>query len=174
MKLKNMALCALFAALLCLCAWISIPLGDGFLTLQTFALLLGLNLLGGRRGSLVCLIYLLLGAVGLPVFSGFRGGFGMLLGATGGFLWGFLAGSLVYWLVTACFGRGFWVQLLGCVLCLLTCYGCGSGWYLGIYLRTGWEALGSVWLICVVPYLLPDLIKLTLSLILSQRLRRFL
>ncbi len=174
MKLRKLSLYALFAALLCLFAWIGFPIGYGFVTLQTFALLLCLNLLGGRGGSVVSFVYLLLGGIGMPVFSGFRGGLGMLLGATGGFLWGFLAGSLVYWLVTACLGQRFWVRLVGSVLCCLSCYACGSIWYLTIYLHAGWEALGSVILTCVMPYLLPDAIKLILALLLAKRLRRFL
>lgn len=170
MKLRNMVLCALFTALLCICAWIGIPLADQYITLQTFALLLALELLGGKLGSLVCLLYLLLGAVGLPVFSGFRGGIGMLLGPTGGYLWGFLAGALVYWLLTALLGNRFGIRLLGCILCCLSCYACGSLWYSVMYLKSGlWAAL----LTGVVPYLLPDGIKLALALVLGQKLRRF-
>ena len=80
MKIRTMAQCGLFAALMCICAWVSIPFGDTVFTLQTFCLFLMLELLGGKRGSLVCLLYLLLGIAGLPVFSGFRGGLGVLLG----------------------------------------------------------------------------------------------
>ena len=80
MKVRNMALCALFAALLAVCAWLAIPVGDTAFTMQTFGVLLTLGLLGGRWGSVSILLYLLLGLVGLPVFSGFQGGFGVLLG----------------------------------------------------------------------------------------------
>ena len=90
MKVRNMALCALFAALMALCAWISIPAGDVAITMQTFALFLTLGVLGGKRGTIAVSIYLLLGIVGLPVFSGFQGGLGTLLGATGGYIAGFL------------------------------------------------------------------------------------
>ena len=70
MKVRNMALCALFAALLCVCAWVSVPVGDAAITMQTFGIFLALGVLGGKRGSISVAIYLLLGIVGLPVFSG--------------------------------------------------------------------------------------------------------
>lgn len=172
MQIKNMARCALFAALMCLCAWISLPLGQNPITLQTFALFLTLELLGGKYGSLVCLIYLLLGAVGLPVFSGFRGGLSMLLGATGGYLWGFLLCALLYWLITALFGKQF--HLLGCLLGLALCYALGTVWFYCVYLQVGSQlGIGFVILKCVVPFVLPDLIKLFLAQALAKKLKRF-
>ena len=92
-----MTLSSLFAALLAVCAWICIPVGDIAVTLQTFGVALALLLLGGKWGTVSIGIYLLLGMVGLPVFSGFRGGIGALAGVTGGFLWGFLASGLIFW-----------------------------------------------------------------------------
>ena len=172
MQIKNMARCALFAALMCLCAWVSLPLGQNPITLQTFALFLTLELLGGKYGSLVCLIYLLLGGVGLPVFSGFRGGFGMLLGTTGGYLWGFLLCALVYWLITGLFGSRF--RLVACLAGLLLCYALGTAWFYWVYLQVGSSlSIGFVVLKCVIPYILPDLLKLFLALALSKKLKRF-
>lgn len=172
MKARNMALCGLFAAVLTLCAWIAIPFGDSVITLQTFGIFLTLGLLGGKRGSAAIFVYLLLGAVGAPVFSGFRGGFGALLGTTGGYLFGFMLTALCYWLLT------FWkdtspVRLAAMVLGMLLCYGCGTYWYLTRYLTAGTVSLGAVILKCVVPYLIPDGIKLTLAWLLTRRLKRF-
>jgi hypothetical protein len=79
----------MLVAILCVCGWLTVPVGDSVLTMQTFGVFLTLYQLGGRRGTGTIIVYLLLGAVGLPVFSGFRGGLGMLLGATGGYLLGF-------------------------------------------------------------------------------------
>ncbi len=166
-----MALCALFAALLTLCAWISIPAGSVVLSLQTLGVALTLWLLGGKRGSLTVLVYLLLGAVGLPVFSGFRGGVGALVGMTGGYLTGFLVWALVYWLITALAPDTGKVRILALVAGLLVCYGFGTFWFSRIYLQG--EGLGLVLLQCVVPYLLPDGIKLTAAVLLGQRLSRF-
>ncbi len=166
-----MALCGLFAALLAVCAWLAIPLGDIYITLQTFGIFLCLATLGGKRGSIAVLVYLLLGAVGLPVFSGFRGGLGAVLGATGGYLTGFLACALVYWLITALFPKQ---RLLAMAVGLLTCYCFGTVWYYNVYTGSGDTA--NLWLIlskCVLPYLLPDGLKLTLALTLAKKLRAF-
>lgn len=170
MKARNMALCALFAALLAVCAWIAVPIGDITFTLQTFGVFLTLGLLGGKRGTVAILVYLLLGAAGLPVFSGFRGGIGALLGVTGGYLVGFLFTGLVYWIFTACKVP----QLPAMGLGLLACYTFGTLWFRFGYLQGGDPAgLGIVLLKCVVPYLLPDGLKLALALLLTRKLKRF-
>ena len=157
-----MTLSSLFAALLAVCAWVCILLGDTVLTLQTFGIALCLLLLGGKWGSISIAIYLLLGAAGLPVFSSFRGGLGQLLGVTGGFIWGFLAMGLIYWLL-ARFGR-----IPALIAGLLACYGCGCLWF---YLYSG-GGLGFILLRCVVPYLIPDALKLWLALTLFRRLSK--
>lgn len=165
LQARNMVKCGIFAALLCLCAWISIPFGSTVFTLQSLGVFLTLGLLGGKWGSMAILVYLFCGAAGLPVFSGFRGGFGMLLGATGGYLWGFLAAGLIYWLTFS-----FWKKPLPClILSQFVCYLCGTVWYALAY-GSGqlWQVIG----LCVVPYLLPDGIKLWLALLLIRRLNR--
>ena len=172
MKAKNMALCGLFAAVLAVCAWISVPMGDMAITLQTFGIFLTLGLLGGKRGTVSVLVYLILGAIGAPVFSGFRGGLGALLGTTGGYIFGFMLTSLVYWLVTSLKDTPI-SRLAAMVFGLLLCYGCGSWWYMTRYLSSGDLTLGLVLLKCVVPYLIPDGIKLVLAWLLTGRLKRF-
>lgn len=168
MHIRSLTLCAVFSALLCVGAWIGIPLGDTVITMQTFSVFLALLLLGGKRGFVVCTVYLLLGAAGLPVFSGLRGGVGMLLGVTGGYLWGFLAMALIY---SLCGKR----HMLGLILGLLACYTCGTLWFWQIYLDTDVPmALGAVVLKCVVPYLLPDMLKLALAWFLAKRLKPFI
>lgn len=172
MQIRTMAQCALFSALMCICAWISVPLPDIAFTLQTFGLFLSLELLGGKKGSIVCLVYLLLGAVGLPVFSGFRGGLGVLLGATGGYIMGFLAAALVYWGVTGLLGKRLAVRLAALLLGLLACYSFGTGWFLAVYLQSGSTmGLGAVLAKCVLPYLIPDGIKMALALVLTEKLK---
>ena len=95
-KAADMTHIALFAVLLAVCGWIALPLPPIPATLQTFGVFAALLFLGGRNGTCAVAVYLLLGAVGLPVFSGFRGGLGVLLEAPGGYLIGFLIGALVY------------------------------------------------------------------------------
>ena len=82
-KTLDMVYIALFAVLIAVCSWISIPTTVPF-TLQTFGVFVTVGVLGGKRGSLAVLIYLLLGAIGVPVFAGFTGGMGIMLGNTGG------------------------------------------------------------------------------------------
>lgn len=171
MKARNMAQCALFAALITVCAWLAIPVGDTVFTLQTFGVCLTLGLLGGKQGSLSILVYLLLGAVGLPVFTGFQGGLGSLLGITGGYIAGFLACGLVYWLVTALGGTSGKIRLLALIAGLLVCYLLGTLWFYFGYLRGGNSmGLGMILAKCVLPYLLPDSLKLALALYLTKRL----
>lgn len=165
---KNVARCAFFAALLCVCGWIAIPLPGIAVTMQTFGVFLTLELLGGKWGSAACLVYLLLGAAGLPVFSGFQGGIGVLLGATGGYLWGFLAAGMIYWIAGSRLPRQA-IMILG----LLSCYVCGTLWYAFVWLD-GTAALPAVLAQCVLPYVLPDGLKLYLAAKLSKQLRRHL
>lgn len=166
MGIRNLIRCALFAALLCLCAWLGIPAGGTVFTLQTFGVFLTLQLLGGKYGTAAIFVYLLLGAAGLPVFSGFQGGIGVLLGATGGYIWGFLAAGLVYWLA----GRLFSHPMPGCILGLLVCYAAGTVWFALVYAPG--SSLWAVILQCVVPYILPDILKLLLSCLLAKRLKQ--
>ena len=91
-----MAYIALFAVAIAICSWISVPATVPF-TLQTFGVFLAAAVLGGKRGTLAVLVYLALGMAGVPVFAGFQGGMGCLLGSTGGYLIGFLFLALVMW-----------------------------------------------------------------------------
>ena len=172
MKARNMALCGLFTAVLAVCAWICVPAGDMVITLQTFGVFLTLGLLGGKRGSITVAVYLILGAVGAPVFSGFRGGLAALLGTTGGYIFGFMLTALVYWLISSVNNLPA-TRFAAMVAGLLVCYGCGTFWYLFQYVGIDSAALGAVLLKCVVPYLIPDGIKLTLAWFLVKRLKRF-
>ena len=159
-----MVLCAIFAALTAACAWLSIPVLDIAFTMQTFAVFLTLGLLGGKWGTVSIAIYLALGAVGMPVFTGFQGGFGVLLGITGGYIWGFLASGLTYWALEK-LGRP-----IAMTAGLLTCYACGCFWF-ALWAGSGF-GLAAALLKCVVPYLVPDICKLILAVKLSARLEK--
>ena len=92
-KTYDIVYIALFAVLIAICAWISVPTTVPF-TLQTFGIFLTVGLLGGKRGSMAVLVYIFLGAAGIPVFSGFTGGIGRLLGNTGWCVFGCLSSAL--------------------------------------------------------------------------------
>lgn len=162
-NVRNMVLASLFTALTAVCAWLSIPIPPVAVTMQTFAVFLTLGVLGGKWGTVSILLYLLLGVVGLPVFSGFRGGAAALLDATGGFLWGFVAAALVYWALER-LGK-----LPAMVISMPVCYACGCWWF-SIY--AGGVGIGAAALTCVVPYLLPDALKLWLAYSIGNRIGR--
>ena len=161
-NVRKMVLSSLFAALIAICAWIAIPIPPLSFTLQTFGILLTLGLLGGKWGTVTILVYLLTGLVGLPVFSGFRGGAAALADATGGFLWGFLLGGFGYW-ITEKLGK-----IPAMVLFLGISYGCGCWWFS----RWAGVPMDAAVLTCLVPYLLPDALKLTLAYTMSKKIIR--
>ncbi len=174
MKTRDMALCALFAALLAVCAWLVIPIGDVPFTLQTFGVFAALGLLGGKRGTIAIAVYLLLGAVGAPVFAGFKGGVGALLGVTGGYLVSYIFMGLIVIAAEKLFGDRTIVFLIAGVIALIVCYAFGTAWFVVAYAKTAgpisWAAaLGK----CVIPFVLPDLAKLALAVFLRDRLKRY-
>lgn len=177
LQTRDLTLIALFTGLMAVCAWISVPVPAPFVqfTMQTFAVFAALMTLGGRRGTYAVAAYLLLGAVGAPVFSNFRGGLGVLLGTTGGYILGFFFTALLYWLMTARLGESLPVKLAAGVLGAATYYAFGTAWYLVLYASAGnpvglMTALGY----CVLPFVVPDLIKLALALLLARRLRKYI
>ena len=130
-------------------------------------------ILGGKRGTLAILVYLLLGAVGAPVFAGFGGGPGVLFGATGGYLIGFLMVGLAYWLITALLGDRLWVRGAALAAGQLLLYAFGTAWFMIVYAKnTGPMALGSALSLCVWPFLLPDGAKAVLALGVCSRVRK--
>ena len=167
----DMAYIALMAVLMSVCSWISVPAPVPF-TMQTFAIFCALCLLGGRRGSTAVLLYILMGAVGLPVFSGMSGGLGKLLGPTGGYILGFLLSALLYWLLEDWAGRGLLQRAAVLLLGLALCYAFGTVWFIRVY--TSEITLSNALALCVWPFVLPDLIKLALALLVGRRVKKAL
>ncbi len=171
----DLAYIALFSVLMAVCAWIAIPLAVS-ITLQTFAIFAALLTLGGRRGTYAVVVYLLLGAVGLPVFTGFQGGLGALLGPTGGYIIGFAATAPLYWLMTAKLGDSLPVSIAACVLGLSVCYAFGTLWFIKVYNAGAGSPIGLATALgwCVFPFIVPDLVKLALAVLVSRRVRKFI
>lgn len=164
----------IFAAIMAVCSWIMIPSAVPF-TLQTMGVFTTVGILGGKRGTFAVLVYILLGALGVPVFAGFSGGIGIILGTTGGYIVGFLFSALVMWLFEALWGRSRVALTCAMLAGLLTCYAIGTVWFMAVYIRTtGPVGLAAVLGWCVIPFIIPDLIKIFLSLLLTNRLRRFI
>ena len=171
LQTKDAAMIAVCAAVMAVCSWISIPAAVPF-TMQTFGVFLAVGLLGGRNGTLAVVIYLLLGAAGLPVFSGFTGGIGHLFGATGGYIIGFVFSALLMWLMERLLGRSFKALVASMIAGLLVCYAFGTAWFMVVYARDS----GSIGLItalswCVFPYIIPDALKILLAAVMTRRLR---
>lgn len=177
---RRLTLCAVMAAVTCVLAPISVPIGPISITGGTLALYLTACLLGGRWGSVTTLVYLLLGFVGLPVFSNYMGGAARLLGPTGGYLVGylpmvFIAGAAAEWSFRR-FGGGdhksvalaFALQFLGMALATAVLYAFGTAWYCvqaGVDLQ---KALAA----CVFPFIPFDLIKMAAALLVGLPVRR--
>ena len=172
MKTLDMAYIGLFAVVIAICSWISIPTVVPF-TLQTFAVFLAVAVLGGKRGTLSVIVYVLLGAVGLPVFSGFKGGIGVRLNTTGGYIIGFIFSALLMWAFEKAFGKKAWALILSMILALALCYAFGTIWFMIVYANNvGAVGLSAVLGWCVIPFVIPDLIKIALAFILSIRISR--
>lgn len=171
-KTYDMAYIGVFTVLITICSWISIPAAIPF-SLQTFAVFLAVSVLGGRRGTLSVIVYVLLGAIGVPVFAEFTGGLGIILRSTGGYIIGFIFTALVMWLMESLFGRKIWVQGISMVLGMIVCYAIGTAWFMFVYMRdTGAVGLTTVLGWCVVPFIIPDGLKIALALMLSSALKK--
>lgn len=171
-KTYDIVYIGIFAVLIAICSWISIPTMVPF-TLQTFGVFLAVGVLGGRRGSLAVLVFVLLGVIGIPVFSGFTGGIGILLNNTGGYIIGFIFSALLMWGMEKILGRKTWALALSMVLGLAVCYAFGTVWFMVVYARNaGAVGVATVMSWCVLPFVIPDLIKIIFALGLSKRLAR--
>ena len=171
---REISLAALGIALIAVCSWISVPMTIPF-TMQTFAVCLVTALLGLRGGILSVLVYILLGAVGMPVFAGFAGGPASLFGVTGGYIIGFIFTAVAVGLLTERFGRTIPVLICSMSLGILLCYIFGTAWFMFVYARqSGAVTLTTALAWCVIPFILPDLVKMGLALLLSAKLRKAL
>ena len=172
MKARDLTQIAFMTALLCVCSWVTIPFTVPF-TLQTFAVFCAFLLLGWRNGLLSVLLYLLLGAAGLPVFSGFQGGVGHMVGPTGGYMIGFLFFGLVFLLMDPLIRKNRKFAIVALLIGLVICYLFGSIWFSVVYTSRG-QAMGfwRILLVCVVPFIIPDLAKMALAVFVCSRVRK--
>lgn len=172
MDTKDIVNISLFTTLLAVCAWICIPAAVPF-TMQTFAVFLAFFVLGGRKGIIVVFIYLFLGMIGIPVFSGGTAGIGIILGNTGGYMLGWIFHGLVMWLFEKLPGNEKHMKIAGMILGLVICYAFGTMWFVNVYVKNAgevgiWAALGM----CVIPFVIPDLVKMSLAFVVSKRIKK--
>lgn len=176
---------ALMAAVLCVLAPFSIPIGEIPITLATFAVYLTAAILGSKKGTASVLIYLLIGMVGVPVFSNFTGGAAKLAGPTGGYLIGylpcaFLIGFLMEreWKSTKSLKgtvpTAFELvrSVAAMVLGTLVCYLFGTAWFM--YQMSATYTVAQAIAICVIPYLAFDMVKIILASAIAVPIRKLL
>ncbi len=169
-RLINLIYIAMFAAVIAICAQLQIPAAVPF-TLQTLGVFVAGGLLGSRRAVLSVLVYILIGLIGVPVFSGFTGGAGVLFGLTGGYIIGFIFTALIVGLMTEKLEKKLWVLALSMMLGLFACYIFGTIWFLTVYnMNMGTISLGGALMMCVVPYLPFDALKIAAAVVLVNRL----
>ena len=169
-KTYDMVYIAIFAVLMAICSWISIPMSVPF-TLQTFGVFLAVGVLGGKRGTLAIVVYVLLGAIGIPVFAGFTGGIGIILSNTGGYIIGFIFSALAMWAMETLLGKKTLVLAVSMIAGLIICYAFGTVWFMYVYGKNmGAVGVATVLGWCVIPFIIPDIVKIVLALALSKRL----
>lgn len=169
---KNLVLTGLMAALICILGPFSIPLpvSPVPLSLTTLAIYFAVYVLGLKRGTLSCIIYVLLGLVGLPVFSGFSGGPGKLFGPTGGYIIGYIFMVLICGLFIDKWPGKWYLCLCGMLLGTAVCYVFGSAW---LAFQNS-LSLPAALMLGAVPFIPGDLLKIGLALILGIALRKAL
>ncbi|MDR0818506.1 MAG: biotin transporter BioY [Oscillospiraceae bacterium] len=161
-NVQNITKTAVFAALICVVAPFSVPIGAIPISLATLAVYLAAGTLGKKLGTLAVAVYILIGAVGLPVFSGFGSGLPKLLGVTGGFIVGYIPLAFI----TGCFSGSNVLRPIGMVLGTIALYALGTIWFM---LTTNSGVVYSL-TVCVLPFLLGDAAKIVIASALSPAL----
>ena len=167
-SLIHPVLCALFAALSAALSQVSLPLGLVPVVLTQVSVFLAAGLLGWKWGSLSQLLYAAMGAAGLPVFAGFKGGLGALLGPTGGFIWGYILSALAVGLLLDRLGRSYKILLPALLLGIVMVYLPGVPWLM----HTAHLNLRFALVTYVLPYLPGDIAKAALCAAMIPRLHR--
>lgn len=167
-RTKQMVLIALMTAVTCVLGPLSIPLpfSPVPISLTNFAIFLAIFVLGMKSGTISFIIYLLLGAVGVPVFSSFRGGFQVLAGPTGGYLIGFIFLALIMGFALDHFDRKLVPTIIGMIIGMAVCYAFGTVWLAKLLSLSFKEGL----MMGVIPYLAGDAAKIVIAAIVGPKL----
>ena len=170
MKTKNMTLTAVMAALICIAGPLTIAAGPVPLSLATFAVYLAGSILGKKRGTAAVGLYLLIGIIGVPVFSGFSGGFQKLAGVTGGYLIGYLPCAFLAGLGAERTERENrkWLLPVMMVIGTAVLYAIGTAWFM---IQTG-NSLGAALGLCVLPFLPGDAVKIAAATLITVPVRK--
>lgn len=166
-KIKKMATMAMLVALLVVCSQLAVPVGNVPITAQTAAVMLIALLLSPGYAALTVLVFILAGGIGLPFFANFKGGFGVLLGPTGGYLYGFVVAAA---LISAISGRQFsWLRsIAGCTAGLLFVYLFGA---VQLKLLLDLESYGAAFALGGIPYIFFEPIKIAVAVVAAKMLQ---
>lgn len=167
-RTKQMVLIALMTAVTCVLGPLSIPLpfSPVPISLTNFAIFLAIFVLGMKNGTISFIIYLLLGAIGVPVFSSFRGGLQVLAGPTGGYLIGFIFLALIMGFALEHFDRKLVPTIIGMIIGMAVCYAFGTVWLAKLLSLSFKEGL----MMGVIPYLAGDAAKIIIAAIVGPKL----
>lgn len=165
-KVYPLAMTAVMTAVTCVLGPMSIAIGPIPVSFTNLAIYISLYLLGWKRGSVSYLVYMLIGMVGMPVFSGYAGGFGKLFGPTGGYILGFLPMAIIAgWVIDHSHSR--LAHIAGMILGTAVCYAFGTAWFCFQAGYTVQAALG----LCVIPFIPVDLVKMVVAMTLGSVVR---
>ncbi|MDE6728361.1 MAG: biotin transporter BioY [Oscillospiraceae bacterium] len=154
--IRGMVFTAIFAAIICVAAPFSVQVGPIPITLATFAIYLAGAILGGKRGMAAVAVYIMIGAVGIPVFSNFNGGFGALLGPTGGYIIGYIPLVFLTGIFAEMNSKKHWTMIVGMLLGTAALYAFGTAWYM---IMSGKDLLTALSL-CALPFIPGDAVKI--------------
>ncbi len=168
---RDLLLASMVTALTVIFSQIRIPLPFTPIpvNLATMAVFLAGGLLGAYRGAASQIIFIFLGAVGLPVFTGFNGGLGVLVGPTGGYIAGYVAAAVVIGLIQGK-SSGILRTILAVTAGCITIYTLGTFWFM---VMTGADLIKALTM-CVLPFIIGDILKITAAAGLINRLKRFI
>ncbi|MFA9381155.1 MAG: biotin transporter BioY [Acetanaerobacterium sp.] len=167
---KALVLCALLAAATAVLSQISVPLPftPVPINLATLAVFVAGGLLGPVYGAVSLTVYVMLGAVGLPVFAQFSGGVGIILGPTGGYILGYIGAAWLTGLIINRLPKNFLSAVVAMIAGLLVCYALGTAWFM---VETGTSFIAALGM-CVMPFLIGDALKIACASFLVNRLAR--
>ena len=168
MTVYQLCVTALMAAVMCILGPASIPIGEIPVTLTNLVIYLAVYLLGVKFGTLSCLVYLLLGLAGLPVFSGYAGGLAKFAGPTGGYLVGFLFMAFISGLFIEKHTHNQLWCITGMIFGSVVMYLFGTVWYVVLTKCS----FGTALAVCVLPFLIGDLLKIVIAAFVGRQLRR--
>lgn len=164
---KNLTTCALFAAVMCILGPLAVPIGPVPVSLTNLVLYLCVMVLGTKKAFLSYIVYLLLGAVGMPVFSGYAGGIAKLAGPTGGYLVGFIPMVLIAGYVMEKANRDIIVTIISMIFGTAICYALGTAWFV---FQTG-STIDHALTVCVYPFIPFDIAKIVIAVLVGGKLR---